>query len=138
MKKLLCAFELVGISLVLVAVYFPFYYEPLVILLFTVTFNLKLLGLASKTGILRRVVGSPETDGVEDLVRLAAALVASDVGYLHLFFHSSSLVPGNSPFVQTKQDAQALRACISEFVSRVSDFADLESATVSELARASA
>ena len=98
----------------------------------------KLLGLASRTGILRRVVGSPETDGIEDLVRLAESLIESEVGYLHLFFHSSSLIPGNSPFVQTEEDAQALTACISEFVSRVSGFADLESATVSELAGASA
>jgi len=97
----------------------------------------KLLGLASKTGIVRRVVGSPETDGIEDLVRLAKSLVASHVDYLHLFFHSSSLIPGNSPFVQTEKEAQALTACISEFVSRVSDFVDLESATLSELARTS-
>ena len=94
----------------------------------------RLAALASRTGIVRRVVGSPETDGLEDLLRLARSLIESDVGYLHLFFHSPSLVPGNSPFVRTREDAEALLGCLSSFVTRISDFVDLEPATVREVA----
>ncbi|MCH2187514.1 polysaccharide deacetylase family protein, partial [Myxococcota bacterium] len=96
----------------------------------------KLLGVASRTGVLRRVVGSPETDSIDDLVQLAHSLIQSDVNYLHLFFHSSSLVPGNSPFVRTEKEALGLMKCLAEFVSRVADVVDLESATVGELVEA--
>ena len=58
------------------------------------------------------------------------------MGYVHLFFHSPSLVPGYSPFVQTEADLAELRARLAGFVEGVSEFADLEPMTISEAAEA--
>ena len=97
---------------------------------------LRLTGLGAKSGWLRRVVGSPETDELSDLLRLARCLIEQGVGYVHLFFHSPSLVPGYSPFVQTEADLAELRARLAGFVEGVSEFADLEPMTISEAAEA--
>ena len=97
---------------------------------------LRLTGLGAKSGWLRRVVGSPETDELADLLRLARCLIEQDVGYVHLFFHSPSLVPGYSPFVRTEADLAELRARLAGFVEGVSQFADLEPMTIGEAAEA--
>lgn len=96
----------------------------------------KLAGIASRTGLIRRVIGSPETDSVEDLLAMARCLVDAGTGMLHLFFHSPSLVPGLSPFVRSQADLRVLHDRIDQFVQGVSGFAEVEPATVDEAARA--
>jgi len=98
--------------------------------------RLGLAGIASRTGLVRRVIGSPETDTLDDLLAMARQLVDQETGFLHLFFHSPSLVPGFSPFVRSHADLQRLRDRLERFVEGVADFADVEPATVDEAARA--
>jgi hypothetical protein len=98
--------------------------------------RLKLAGLAARTGLVRRVIGSPETNSVADLLALAQALVRAGVGMVHLFFHSPSLVPGLSPFVQSESDLRRLHDTLEQFVEGVRGFAEVEAATVDEAAQA--
>ncbi len=97
---------------------------------------LRLVGVASRTGLARRVIGSPETDALDDLLALARCLVEAGTGFVHLFLHSPSLVRGFTPFVQSDSDLARLRDTIAGFVDGLAGFASVEPATVDEAARA--
>jgi hypothetical protein len=94
----------------------------------------KLAGLLSRAGLLRRVIGSPETDDASDLLDLARCLIDEGVDFFHIFFHSPSLVPGLSPFVSTRRDLEQLYTRIEEVVTGIGRLASVEPVTVAELA----
>jgi hypothetical protein len=98
--------------------------------------RLGLSAIASRTGLVRRVILSPETNDLADLLRLARLLVAEGVGFVHLFFHSPSLVPGLAPFVRGAADRQRFFDTIAGFVDGLARFAQIEPATVTEAAQA--
>ena len=82
--------------------------------------RLPLARLASRSGILRRVILSPESESLDDMLRLARRLIDQGVRFLQLFWHSPSLVPGLSPFVRNAADRARLFASIAAFVDAVS------------------
>jgi hypothetical protein len=96
--------------------------------------HLRLNGLLSALGVVREVRGNPETDTQADLVALARALI--DAGYRHLLlvWHSPSLLPGLSPFIRSQTELHALRDRIAGFCDGLTRFAEVEAATVREIA----
>lgn len=97
---------------------------------------LKLAGIASTLGLARRVIGSPETSSVEDLLVLSRCLFDEGVTFLHLFLHSPSLLPGLSPFVSTLAERDRLYAMIESYVQGLAKMAPIRAVTVNEAARA--
>jgi hypothetical protein len=55
-------------------------------------------------------------------------------GYVHLFLHSSSLVPRHTPFVPDVHSGDQLYNRLRDFVDAVHGFARVEPATVGEYA----
>lgn len=98
--------------------------------------RLRLGAVATRTGLVRRVLACPETDRLDDLLKLARCLVDEGVGFLHYFFHSPSLVPGLSPFVRTDEDRRRLLDDVEQLVAGIAQFADVEPATLRETAEA--
>ncbi len=98
--------------------------------------GLRLAGLASRLGIVRRVILTPEGESVAALLALTRRLLEQGERFLHIFWHSPSLVPGLSPFVTTAQDRQRLLATIEAFVEGASRLARLVPMTVGEAADA--
>jgi hypothetical protein len=96
----------------------------------------RLHSLATRAGLVRRVIGSPETNSVGDLLALARCLIGEGARYLHLFWHSPSLVPGLSPFVRTHEERERFYQSLAELVEGLAQIAALEPATVSECADA--
>lgn len=66
--------------------------------------NLRAVGLLDRTGIAAKVKLSPEQATISRMKQLAAAVVRRGIPVLVLMFHSSSLLPGCSPYVKTEQD----------------------------------
>lgn len=95
---------------------------------------LRLAGIAHRTGLLRKITMSPETDSVADMVSLARRLTESGCPYVHMFWHSPSLKPGLSPFVRDRADVDRLYAAIEAVVERVAGFASPHFVTISEAA----
>lgn len=72
---------------------------------------------------------SPETASGKDMVRLARTLLQQGARYLNLTFHSTTLLPGRTPFVATAAD----RVRFVERLARIFEFvqeADLRPATL--------
>jgi hypothetical protein len=64
--------------------------------------------------------------------------VEEGASYILLFWHSPSLLPGLSPFVRSDDDLESFRQLIASYVERLSEFIDVEGATVGEIAERSA
>jgi hypothetical protein len=91
-------------------------------------------GVAARLGIIQRVILSPETNSVSQMLALARRLLEFGVPHLHLFFHSSSLVPGLSPFTRSRGDVDRLLGRMRAFVERLSAIAEVSPARVTEAA----
>jgi len=95
---------------------------------------LRLAGLAARTGLLKRIVLSPELASVADMLTLSRRLLEQGVRHLHLTWHSPSLTPGLSPFTATAGDVERLYASVEAYLERLSRTTPLTFATVSEAA----
>jgi hypothetical protein len=94
------------------------------------------LGIASHLGFLRRVVLSPETHSVGDMLRVSRRFIHAGAPFLHLFFHSNSLQAGLTPFVRTEGDLDHLYDSLRRYVEGLQRMADVDFYTVSEAAAA--
>ena len=92
------------------------------------------LGLASRLGVVQRILLSPETSSVADMVTLSRRLIDEGHRHLHLFFHSASLCPGLSPFAADRAGVERIYRSIDAYVEDVSRMATLTCVTVSEAA----
>jgi hypothetical protein len=98
--------------------------------------RLPLASLATRAGLVRRVIGSPETNPVHDLLALARCLIQEGARFVHFFWHSPSLVPGLSPFVQSDRDREQFYRSLAQLVEGLARIATLAPATVGECADA--
>lgn len=90
--------------------------------------------LASRLGLARHVILSPETDTAEDMVALARSLVREGARHLQIFWHSPSMVPGLTPFVATQGDLDRLRGRIRDLVHELRRMSTVRPASVGEAA----
>ena len=98
---------------------------------------LRLEGLASVLGATVRAIVSPETTSARDMLAVSRRLVEGGLSHLHMFFHSSSLMPGLNQFARRQRHVERLYARIEEYMNGVTAFADPVPATVTETAAAS-
>lgn len=97
---------------------------------------LRLAGLAARTGVYRKVVGSLEQTGFKDLMSLSQQMIESGTRYLHLFLHSSSLLPGLSPFTPRVEDVRRVERTIAEYAEQIQRRWPVRFVTASEAAEA--
>lgn len=88
-------------------------------------------GVASRTGLLKKIILSPETETSDDLLHLSRRILEMKCDYLHMFLHSSSLRPGLTPFTRTAEDLERLYANIERYVVRLREIVDIEPITAS-------
>ncbi len=93
-----------------------------------------LASIAYRSRLLRKVQLSFETDSVRDMLALTNELVRDGARYLHLTWHSPSMVEGMSPFTRTVADRHRLRANIDRFFDRLAASHSFSFATVAEAA----
>ena len=76
----------------------------------------RLPGLLARTGLLNRVRLTPEGIPVADAIQLTRALFAKGLRVFQVSFHSTSLVPGKSPYVENAQDLRRLLDWIATYL----------------------
>jgi hypothetical protein len=78
--------------------------------------KLKVVGLLHAAGVakLRRL--SPETSTADEMIDLARSAQLEGAGHLNLTFHSSSLLPGCTPFVSSEAQARGFLDSIDRFI----------------------
>ena len=96
--------------------------------------RLRLIGLAARTGLCKRIMLSPEVASGADMLTLSRRLLEKGVGHLHLSWHSPSLQPGLGPFTRTQADVDRLYATVEAYLEQLSRMATLKFVTVSEAA----
>ena len=96
---------------------------------------LRLTGIASHLGLMRKVVMSPENDTARDMLALSRALVAAGTGFVQLYLHTPTLRAGLSPYAPTARDVERMYDTIEEYVTTLAAETPVRFATVYEAAR---
>ena len=79
--------------------------------------KLHMPGIFSRIGLLNRVMLSPEGNSLAEMVRLVRDQYKDGIRIFSLAFHSPSIEPGHTPYVQSSQD-------LDDFLSRLRHFFD--------------
>ncbi|MGE4048347.1 MAG: glycosyltransferase, partial [Acetobacteraceae bacterium] len=79
--------------------------------------QLHLPSVLANVGLLNRVRLSPEGITLAEAKELTRTLYAQGHRAFHLSFHSTSLVPGSTPYVRTGDDAERLVSWLRHYVS---------------------
>jgi hypothetical protein len=77
--------------------------------------KVRALGVLRRSGMLNRIMLSPEGNTFDELCELAAVLAAAGCRTFTLTFHSPSVVPGHTPYVRTLQDLERFLRDIERF-----------------------
>jgi hypothetical protein len=77
--------------------------------------KLHLRGILRRFGILSKFWLSPETSNTSEMIKLTTAMMHQGYRIANMFFHSTALKAGLSPFVQTKDDE-------NHFLRRIEDY----------------
>lgn len=93
-----------------------------------------LAGLAHRTGLLKRIDLSPELASVDEMLTVSRRLLAEGVPYLHVSWHSPTLLPGLSPYAATAADVARLYASVEAYLEGLARMSSLRFVTVSEAA----
>jgi len=91
-------------------------------------------GLATRSGLVKRIALCPELASVGEMLTLSSRLLEHGVRHLQLAWHSASLKPGLSPFARTAADVARLYASIEGYLDGLSRMTSVTFATISEAA----
>src|SRR5579859_23606 len=95
--------------------------------------RLRLPSLASRLGLIERIRLSPEGHCLNDLIKMTRAALPRGRRFFMLTYHSSSLLPGATPYVQTEQDRQAFIATLTGYLDFFMGDCSGRSAALSEI-----
>jgi hypothetical protein len=96
--------------------------------------SLHAVGLLDRMGILQRIKFSPEQSDAARMKRLAAVYAAKTAPCLVMLFHSSSLVPGYSPYVPDARSLERFYRNLEETFRYCLDHLGMVSHTLTEFA----
>jgi peptidoglycan/xylan/chitin deacetylase (PgdA/CDA1 family) len=91
-----------------------------------------LIGVLWHLRMLRKLRLSPELAGVEDMLLLINACLARGHRMLHMYLHSSSLLPGGSPYVSNAAEEQRLYNRIAGVISALGRETTIRFCTLTE------
>lgn len=90
------------------------------------------VGILWQLGLLRRVSTSLEFYRFREVRSCIEAHLRRGTGLVNLFFHSSSLLPGCTPYVASQADVERLKRSLAETVDFLSSRAEVVPCTLSE------
>lgn len=92
------------------------------------------VGIAWHLGILRKLYMCPEMATSEQMQTLAEKVIAKDIGVIHMYMHSSSLLSDATGFMKKGENIETINTRVRELVSYLKRIADVEFCTISEAA----
>ena len=90
------------------------------------------IGIAWQTNTLRKLYLSPELSSAADLVTLVDAALSENQSVIHMFLHSSTLLPGKNVFTKTEEDKDTIYKRISAVVEHLKSKTEIEFMTISD------
>jgi len=98
--------------------------------------RLRLPAIGARLGLLERLRLSPEGHSAEDMIRQTHAAIANGARLLMLTYHSSTLLPGASPYARNEAERDAFLSVIERYLSFFQDKCGGRSLTVTQVAEA--
>jgi len=83
--------------------------------------HLKVIGLLNRLHLVNKVWLSPENSKAPEMIKLVKRMMQNKYNYINMFFHSSSIKAGLTPFVTTKEDERRFFHCLREFFTFTHD-----------------
>jgi hypothetical protein len=90
------------------------------------------IGILHHTKLLRKIWLSPEISSAEDMITLSKIIIKNGMQFLNLSFHSTSLLPGKSPFVKNKEELEQFFLKIEKLLEYLTSTTKLISLTLLE------
>ena len=97
--------------------------------------HLRLVGILWKLGVMRKTQLSPELADADSMIALVKAALAGGHQVIHMYFHSSSLLPGAAPYVKNEADEAAFYDNIEAVFHYLMENADVHCCTLEEAAK---
>lgn len=94
----------------------------------------RLPGIASRLGLLERLRLSPEGHTLADMRRQTEAALANGHRYFMLTYHSSSLMPGGSPYAGTEAERDEFLSALTGYIDFFTTLPGWTTTTATELA----
>jgi hypothetical protein len=76
----------------------------------------RILGIMEKLKIMNYRWLSPENSFIEDMIKLSRIVLKKGHPFLNMFFHSTSLIPGKSPFIRNESDVDEMLGKIGTYL----------------------
>ena len=97
--------------------------------------HLRLVGILWKLGIMRKIQLSPELADADNMIALVKAALKRGHRLVHMYFHSSSLLPGAAPYVKNSADEQAFYSNIESVFHYLRENTDVHCCTLEEASK---
>lgn len=94
--------------------------------------SLRGIGILWHLKILRKLQLSPELADASNMIALVKACVNRGHRIIHMFFHSSSLLQGGSPYVVNDDDEEAFYRNIADVITYLTTHVDVKFCTLTE------
>lgn len=86
----------------------------------------RVLGIAGRLGLPRKIFMSPEFSSASEMLALSAGLIEHGVSHLQMSFHSPSLRPGLTPYVKDSAALDRFYGTIDSYLEGLAGIADVE------------
>jgi hypothetical protein len=93
---------------------------------------LRMVGVLWHTRLLRKITLSPELFDARDMLALARASIRRGRRFLNLYFHSSSLLPGCTPYVPDEAAEERFYGYIESFRESLKSLGNVQPVTLAE------
>ncbi len=90
------------------------------------------VGILWHLHIMRKLSLSPELEDASDMIALIKACLKRDHRIIHMFLHSSTLLPGGSPYVSNQKDEENFYQKIADVIDYLQANTDVSFCTLTE------
>jgi hypothetical protein len=98
--------------------------------------RLRLPAISARLGLIERLRLSPEGHSAEDMIRQTRAAIANGTRLLMLTYHSSTLLPGATPYARDRAQRDAFVKAIERYLAFFYDECGGRSLTATQVAEA--
>ena len=94
----------------------------------------RVIGVLWALTLHRKIYLSPELSTSRDMISLCKKMLQAECPVIHMYLHSSSLLPGSTRYVQSKKDKHRLMKRIESVVDFLRSHCDVEPLVITEAA----
>jgi hypothetical protein len=95
--------------------------------------SIKSVAIMHHTGLLRKIWLSPEISSAANMIALSKTMIRNGIQFLNLSFHSTTLLPGKTPFVKNNIDLEDFYSRLEKLLDYLKKHTNLNSLMLSDV-----